>query len=1343
MSSNHADAAAKVLDASDYYAIFDLDQASELRSEGAKKALRSKWRELSHLTHPDKSHDPRGLDAFKQLQKAYQTLSNDEEREQYDATLARANSRASEIVGDEDAARVAEIKEEIRRLVKSAAREALHFVRQALEWEGTHQLPMRVTMHFVGACGTADAAEAALESLRGLLVQYEQNMQRGQRILNDAMRTYQNTATEAAVAALRAAAAEALELGVPPRRVSPTNKIANELYAHLQARSPERLAAAAAASAAAGRGSAAMDEDEDEDEAAMRRAVEELQQQQQQQQQGAAAAAPGSRRQRRAQPASKPPRGRAKAAAPAAPAPAPAPAPAMEDEIDIEIAIPQSVEEMLAQHEAAEAAKEAAAMELAAKEAAAKEAASIRARAKQQQAAPVASPVARGLPASAGGAAASVASERSSSRPSSSRRSGGEGVDGAMTMDMFAQLLVADEAEASLEAVWEDDAFLEAAAMEQAMEAAAMDAVASAAATNGRPVPSRAAPKRGRKAPARSRKATSAAYDSSDDERGRLAAAAEAADGADAQSSEEEAVPKKRGYVGSQPVGLEEEEAARPPKKRGGRRGAKGGEAQPPRAKARKTAPARARAPAPSPSAAGSNPSSPLVPPAPSPPRASVAVHPADLAIRALFESEDADGGGGAEGGGTEGGSLLGGGRRRAKSKAARAAEGDTSDEDEEKDEDGEGGEGGANDGDEDYAQEDGANDDDEEYVPAIMRHRRYSAAERAGKSAASGAGAAMSAAPRRARPHGSSGSRKVDEMSLTLDELLARADAAVAAANAAALKVAKAAKASAATGSDDDEDDDAVTLTYPEDTMTLDELSRASDRAEGYRVQPALRPPSKARKPSAERKRKRKTAADDSDELLSGDDLDGLALDAAQHGLDRLPQLSGAERRATLVQGREPRASSSMFANRRAGRGAPGLGASAVAQSAAYAAESYTYDGPSWMLLQTDSDDSDGTASRKKELKRRAQQAKAEAARLAREAAAQMAAARKAADASASTAGAGAPSQGAAHDGAPPAGAPSNKAIKSAPARAATHGSEDEAVEDAEEGEFEVEALLLERAPNRYSTEVTFRVRWKGFDEDEDTWEPESSLPPHLVAQFRERRAHERALAFAAKQAEERVAREMAEAAAVRRQEAAAQSAQVRATEDAARRAKAEALREARRAAAEAAAKEKAAAEAKLAAEKAERAAAKRQQKQQERQHIQADGVAADGMAAAGEVALTASTPYTMGGGGGGGGVPPSSSQGTSDASIKEVGRTDSVSTEAAGEAEGGSRKRKASIALDEKNIAKAVRAQLRRAADPAAVSRKELREALEKQLGSDLSEWKEAIKMAAVHFVASLAGA
>jgi hypothetical protein len=64
MSSNHADASAKVLDASDYYAIFDLDQASELQSEGAKKALRSKWRELTKLTHTDKSHDPRGEDAF-------------------------------------------------------------------------------------------------------------------------------------------------------------------------------------------------------------------------------------------------------------------------------------------------------------------------------------------------------------------------------------------------------------------------------------------------------------------------------------------------------------------------------------------------------------------------------------------------------------------------------------------------------------------------------------------------------------------------------------------------------------------------------------------------------------------------------------------------------------------------------------------------------------------------------------------------------------------------------------------------------------------------------------------------------------------------------------------------------------------------------------------------------------------------------------------------------------------------------------------------------------------------------------------------------------------------------
>ena len=71
-----------------------------------------------------------------------------------------------------------------------------------------------------------------------------------------------------------------------------------------------------------------------------------------------------------------------------------------------------------------------------------------------------------------------------------------------------------------------------------------------------------------------------------------------------------------------------------------------------------------------------------------------------------------------------------------------------------------------------------------------------------------------------------------------------------------------------------------------------------------------------------------------------------------------------------------------------------------------------------------------------------------------------------------------------------------------------------------------------------------------------------------------------------------------------------------------------------------------------------------------------------------------------------------------------------------------GSSRKRKSSVIAGDLNahlVAKAVRAQLRKTADPAAVSRKELREALEKQLGCDLAEWKGAIKDAAVAFIAA----
>ena len=56
----------------------------------------------------------------------------------------------------------------------------------------------------------------------------------------------------------------------------------------------------------------------------------------------------------------------------------------------------------------------------------------------------------------------------------------------------------------------------------------------------------------------------------------------------------------------------------------------------------------------------------------------------------------------------------------------------------------------------------------------------------------------------------------------------------------------------------------------------------------------------------------------------------------------------------------------------------------------------------------------------------------------------------------------------------------------------------------------------------------------------------------------------------------------------------------------------------------------------------------------------------------------------------------------------------------------------------LDEKLVAKAVRAVMRKAGEGAGgLSKKELRERLEKRLGCDLSEWKHTIKAAAVEYV------
>ena len=84
-------------------------------------------------------------------------------------------------------------------------------------------------------------------------------------------------------------------------------------------------------------------------------------------------------------------------------------------------------------------------------------------------------------------------------------------------------------------------------------------------------------------------------------------------------------------------------------------------------------------------------------------------------------------------------------------------------------------------------------------------------------------------------------------------------------------------------------------------------------------------------------------------------------------------------------------------------------------------------------------------------------------------------------------------------------------------------------------------------------------------------------------------------------------------------------------------------------------------------------------------------------------------------------------------------------VTGEAAPKLSGQKRKLPAEMVakLDDKLVAKAVRAMLRKHASPASVSRKDLREGLERQLGQDLTEWKATIKDAAVAFVLNMQAA
>ena len=93
--------------------------------------------------------------------------------------------------------RRAKCPREHRRLVRRGIRTVRRHHHVRIAFVLIHELDFHP-----GRSARPDRGHHQLLDFFGLLVRYEQNVQRGQRILDDAMRTYQNTATEAAVAAL-------------------------------------------------------------------------------------------------------------------------------------------------------------------------------------------------------------------------------------------------------------------------------------------------------------------------------------------------------------------------------------------------------------------------------------------------------------------------------------------------------------------------------------------------------------------------------------------------------------------------------------------------------------------------------------------------------------------------------------------------------------------------------------------------------------------------------------------------------------------------------------------------------------------------------------------------------------------------------------------------------------------------------------------------------------------------------------------------------------------------------------------------------------------------------------
>ena len=318
----------------------------------------------------------------------------------------------------------------------------------------------------------------------------------------------------------------------------------------------------------------------------------------------------------------------------------------------------------------------------------------------------------------------------------------------------------------------------------------------------------------------------------------------------------------------------------------------------------------------------------------------------------------------------------------------------------------------------------------------------------------------------------------------------------------------------------------------------------------------------STALKPSSSRRKTSDFGADggDSSDLMSGDEV---VLSQKHASI-----IGGAVADLPLAKQRARRRSTSVLA--RGGQAVP-----AEAQHWDPVGADRTFVFPAFMEYQTDSDDSDATASRKQQLKAKVLAAKQQRA--------QLLAAEQAAAGSGS--GGDAYASGRSEGG-------------GRTARRSSDGVEGEG-EEAEEGaDFEVEKLLRERPPSKRSgvSEFQFLVRWAGFGEDEDTWEPESNLPAEMVGTFREAKEREKKAAAEARAAAEAVAREArlaveaereAERAKVRA--AAAAKAAAKAAEKAANEARERVAREA--AAAKAAA---ASAERRAARDAAARAAAK-----------------------------------------------------------------------------------------------------------------------------------------------------